>query len=293
MVKALGYGAGGGNVGAITAGDEDEVKRDENGMELMEEGVRGVEREVAGNTLAAGVLDATKFGSIKEANSTNSASYSLMKFVSGVLFAKDAAAAAGVGGVAKNGRERVACRLVVVLGENGVDGGMYVMKDVLRGCRRVVVISVHGWYPGVIRTVFGEPTGTSTKFANMTEQALQEFESEHGVQLEKVTKTPLEGDETIDREANAGRACCDFTKPRIPSAPAGPADGYGGGFLPSSIGLGAGGAAAPRKVQRLCGIHLGPLRYLSSSTLVGPYLQYFESTAARELFEFQNTESSV
>jgi len=23
----------------------------------------------------------------------------------------------------------------------------------------------------------------------------------------------------------------------------------------------------------LCGIHLGPLRYLSSSTLVGPYLQ--------------------
>lgn len=33
-----------------------------------------------------------------------------------------------------------------------------------------------------------------------------------------------------------------------------------------------------RKVQRvcclaLCGIHLGPLRYLGSSTLVGPYLQ--------------------
>ncbi len=33
-----------------------------------------------------------------------------------------------------------------------------------------------------------------------------------------------------------------------------------------------------RKVQRvcclaLCGIHLGPLRYLSSNTLVGPYLQ--------------------
>ena len=66
-----------------------------------------------------------------------------------------------------------------------------------------------------------------------------------------------------------------------------------------------------RKVQRvrcmgLCGIHLGPLRYLSSSTLVQPYIQvswpsvfdhgvmelksafkYFESVAARELFEFQ------
>lgn len=52
------------------------------------------------------------------------------------------------------------------------------------------------------------------------------------------------------------------------------------------------GLVVQRRAQRLCilslcGIHLGPLRYLSSSTLVGPYLQYFESMAARELFEFQ------
>jgi hypothetical protein len=40
-------------------------------------------------------------------------------------------------------------------------------------------------------------------------------------------------------------------------------------------------------ILALCGIHLGPLRYLRSSTVVGPYLQYFESVAARELFEFQ------
>ena len=37
----------------------------------------------------------------------------------------------------------------------------------------------------------------------------------------------------------------------------------------------------------LCGIHLGPLRYLNTSSLLQPYLQYFESDAARELFEFQ------
>jgi hypothetical protein len=57
----------------------------------------------------------------------------------------------------------------------------------------------------------------------------------------------------------------------------------------------------------LCGIHLGPLRYLSSSSLLQPYLQvsvsdslldvsargdtliyqYFESAAAKELFDFQ------
>lgn len=63
----------------------------------------------------------------------------------------------------------------------------------------------------------------------------------------------------------------------------------------------------------LCGIHLGPLRYLRTSSLLQPYIQvrsclndhvvyahraylsmqYFENAAARELFDFQNTESEV
>jgi hypothetical protein len=46
---------------------------------------------------------------------------------------------------------------------------------------------------------FIQPTGTSTKFVNMTERALQHFEDEHGVKLEKITKIPLEGDGTIDK----------------------------------------------------------------------------------------------
>ncbi|KDR77909.1 hypothetical protein GALMADRAFT_1293338 [Galerina marginata CBS 339.88] len=630
MVKTLGYGAGGGTAGAITAGGEDEVKRDENGMEVMdldldeeEEGVREVERELAGNAPAAGVLDATKPGSIKEVNSTSSASDSvdgtqaqsqsdsemktktktkpnpksksqpksrhggtaplltiaaelknnaklisrsnsgantpvnvppsptpsssagsrtatpvvrpgtpttannsstttstlttttsangsattattstitttttasdkptdkskrtasptpskksasspgappapvpnlvlptwqdtfhtaprnvlpprvetyaddqgvgggvasglggvvggkLMKFVSGVLFAKDADAGATAGGVGRlvKGKERAregslppGSRLgrearegsgtesVSVLLDrerqerfrefgkelpkawsvledaldaapssssgsdsrkfkpfgapalsrsnsmaSSVDGGMDGMKDVLRGCRRVVVIGVHGWFPGaMIRTVLGEPTGTSTKFANMTEQALQEFEREHGVQLEKITKIPLEGDGTIEKRVERLYANLQANEEWMADLHAADAilvathsqgsivsthlldrlmrDGHivtsqnqefrqhqqalpmgtGAESFPASIGLGA-GDAAPRKVQRvcllaLCGIHLGPLRYLSSSTLVGPYLQYFESTAARELFEFQNTESTV
>ena len=44
-----------------------------------------------------------------------------------------------------------------------------------------------------------QPTGTSTKFVNMTERALHLFEIEHGVKLEKITKIPLEGDGTIDK----------------------------------------------------------------------------------------------
>ena len=69
-------------------------------------------------------------------------------------------------------------------------------------------------------------------------------------------------------------------------------------------------AQPPQRVccLALCGIHLGPLRYLSSNSLLQPYFQvsvcdplavvlhmflittiqqYFESAAARELFEFQ------
>ena len=46
---------------------------------------------------------------------------------------------------------------------------------------------------------FLQPTGTSTKFVNMTERALKHFEDEHGVKLEKITKIPLEGDGTIDK----------------------------------------------------------------------------------------------
>lgn len=50
-----------------------------------------------------------------------------------------------------------------------------------------------------ITSNFIQPTGTSTKFVNMTERALQHFEDEHGVKLEKITKIPLEGDGTIDK----------------------------------------------------------------------------------------------
>ncbi|PPQ81637.1 LOW QUALITY PROTEIN: hypothetical protein CVT25_013609 [Psilocybe cyanescens] len=102
------------------------------------------------------------------------------------------------------------------------------MKDVLRGCKRVVVIGVHGWFPGaMIRTVLGEvrflsfflsfihstntqtnpllapqPTGTSAKFAHMSAQALRAFEAAHGVKFEKVTQIPLEGEGVIERRVD-------------------------------------------------------------------------------------------
>lgn len=43
----------------------------------------------------------------------------------------------------------------------------------------------------------------------------------------------------------------------------------------------------------MCGVHLGPLYSISTSTVIQPYLQWFENAAARELFEFQESTSAV
>lgn len=43
----------------------------------------------------------------------------------------------------------------------------------------------------------------------------------------------------------------------------------------------------------MCGVHLGPLYSISTSSVIQPYLQWFENAAARELFEFQDSESTV
>lgn len=197
-------------------------------------------------------------------------------------------------------------------------------QDVLRGCQRAVVIGVHGWFPGaVMRTVIGEPTGTSSKFVNMAVQALEEFQEKHDVKLSKITKIPLEGEGTISRRVDKlyqnlignnewmddlqnadviffathsqGSIVSTHILDRLIT------DGHvrttPRDLTANAIAV-ASGSNITRPPQRvcclaLCGIHLGPLRYLSTSSLVLPYIQYFESIAARELFEFQNTDNQI
>ncbi|KAF9219410.1 hypothetical protein BS17DRAFT_717670 [Gyrodon lividus] len=245
------------------------------------------------------------------------------QYVSGVLFARDEAATIKGKGKAKENiyspYDKALPRAWDVLEE-----GQNV--DVLRGCKRVVVIGVHGWFPGtVLRTLAGEPTGTSFKFVNRVVEALDQFQEKHKVKLDKITKIPLEGEGTINRrveklyqnlignkewmedlhDADAifvathsqGSVVSTHLLDRLI------ADRHirtalnVDASVPAS-GIASGSVSALRAPQRicclaLCGIHLGPLRYLSTSSLVQPYIQYFESTAARELFEFQNTESAI
>ncbi|KAF8121154.1 hypothetical protein EV363DRAFT_1569716 [Boletus edulis] len=198
--------------------------------------------------------------------------------------------------------------------------------DVLRGCKRVVIIGVHGWFPGaVLRTLAGEPTGTSSRLVSGIADAVDYFLEEHKVKLDKVTRIPLEGGGTISRrverlyqnlidnkewmedlhDADAifiathsqGSVVSAHIIDRLIADRHIRTPLNADASIPAS-GVASGSVAPVRSPQRicclaLCGIHLGPLRYLSTSSLVQPYIQYFESTAARELFEFQNTASVI
>ncbi|KAF8998037.1 hypothetical protein BDQ17DRAFT_1428716 [Cyathus striatus] len=130
------------------------------------------------------------------------------------------------------------------------------MGDILKGCRRVIVVGLHGWFPGaMMRTVLGEPTGTSGKFVNMMEQAIEEFATAHGSVVSTHLLNCLICDRHIRTVGN--------------SAVVGGAESF-----PSAAGFSILPAPKPQRLQ------------LSAAT-------YFESTAAREPFEFQNTNSDI
>nr|XP_019009541.1 uncharacterized protein I206_06190 [Kwoniella pini CBS 10737]OCF48322.1 hypothetical protein I206_06190 [Kwoniella pini CBS 10737] len=169
--------------------------------------------------------------------------------------------------------------------------------------KRVVVVGVHGWFPAkMLNSVIGEPTGTSTKFANMMGQAVQQFFHEKGVDDIRLTLMPLEGEGTIEsrvdrlykaylsnpawindlRRADAvffaahSQGCIVTTH-----------------LLSRMIAQGSDGGYQKVAMLAMCGVHLGPLYSISTSTVIQPYLQWFENAAARELFEFQDSTSAV
>ncbi|OBZ74632.1 hypothetical protein A0H81_05079 [Grifola frondosa] len=197
---------------------------------------------------------------------------------------------------------------------------------ILSGGCRVAVIGVAGWSPGAVtRTLAGGLPSSSSKFVDMTAQALEQFAEEHGFKFKKITKIPLEGDGTIYKKVsrvykhllsndewleNLHAADVIF----VPSHSQGAIvsthlvdrlirDGHI--LTARSVDILAqtaatitpGGVAATPSTQAqkvcflsLCGIHLGPLRYLKTSSLLQPYIQ---NAAAGELFDFQDTETQL
>ncbi|KAK4701744.1 hypothetical protein P7C70_g4482, partial [Phenoliferia sp. Uapishka_3] len=189
--------------------------------------------------------------------------------------------------------------------------------------RRVVTIGVHGWFPNsMVRSVFGEPTGTrfvlsvvkylpsqldlivrfcSVKFATMMHDAVQSYLEDHDSTSFNIQAIALEGegqvedrvdklfDQLIAREAwvEALRKAdvvflATHSQGSVVSAH----------LLARMIEKGL--AAGPRThLLAMCGIAQGPFVYLSQSYALSPYFNYIEAAPARELFEFQDPESVV
>ncbi|KAI0085511.1 hypothetical protein BDY19DRAFT_896356 [Irpex rosettiformis] len=196
---------------------------------------------------------------------------------------------------------------------------------------RVVVIGVAGWMPGAItRTLAGGLPSSSSKFVDLTCVALEKFEEDHGFKFEKITRIPLEGDGTIERKVAKNHAHLIGNEEWVNDLHAADVifvaahsqgtvvavhlidklikDGHimternaeiiaqaAAQVAPPGVTLPSASTTRTQKIccLALCGIHLGPLRYLKTSSLLQPYFQYFENAAARELFDFQDTESEV
>jgi hypothetical protein len=63
--------------------------------------------------------------------------------------------------------------------------------------KRALAIGVHGYFPApLIRSVLGQPTGTSIRFSNMAAEAIRKYTADHGYTCE-IGKIALEGEGRI------------------------------------------------------------------------------------------------
>ncbi|CAO1629298.1 unnamed protein product [Parajaminaea phylloscopi] len=179
-----------------------------------------------------------------------------------------------------------------------------------RGCdpkfRRIVAIGIHGWFAQSWASKWmGEPTGTSMKFATETRDAvLRHFKSVDGMELnpEAITMIPLSADGTVSARVDRSFAALLSHKEWVQHLKE--ADAVI--FACHSQGCIVGTTLLARLIEQklldprrtrtavlaMCGVHAGPFEHLRT-TVVSSYLNYFETAAAKELFEFQTSASLV
>ncbi|KAG8888786.1 hypothetical protein FRB98_006798 [Tulasnella sp. 332] len=179
-------------------------------------------------------------------------------------------------------------------------GMNYGRLGTLAGTKRIVVIGIHGWFPGpMIRSMLGEPTGTSARLASMMGFTLEEYVLKHDIPVEKVTMIHLEGEGTIARRvAKLYQDLLDHPQwvadvhqaDMIFIATHSQGSIVSTQLLASLIADGHIRTEHNReqviKTARTCGSKIPSHR-------TEPYINYFETAAAKELFEFQDTASEV
>ncbi|PWW79497.1 hypothetical protein C7212DRAFT_361972 [Tuber magnatum] len=153
--------------------------------------------------------------------------------------------------------------------------------------KKAVAIGVHGFFPmRLVRTVLGEPTGTSIRFANSAAAAIRRWAEKNGVEVE-IEKIALEGEGKVgDRVEMLWKLLANWMD-HVKSAD----------FVlmaAHSQGVVVGVQLLARLIEEGCvdkarvgftamaGINLGPFHHLPTTILTG---------SAKELFEFQRLES--
>ncbi|KAF9299233.1 hypothetical protein BGZ88_012200 [Linnemannia elongata] len=175
------------------------------------------------------------------------------------------------------------------------------------GIRKVAIIGVHGWFPvKLIRTVIGEPTGTSKKFCDEMHLALKDYLKVHNVELEPedCTLIPLEGEGKVLNRVEIlyqNLVKNEKWKTALHEADLVLVATHSQG-TPTSTMLVARlieegmlrVAAEDPKMQRvgilaMAGISHGPFPFLKGNLIV----RWFEAEAAQELFEFMDSETEI
>ncbi|ODQ65059.1 hypothetical protein NADFUDRAFT_11978, partial [Nadsonia fulvescens var. elongata DSM 6958] len=162
--------------------------------------------------------------------------------------------------------------------------------------KKAVVIGIHGFFPAkLVRSVLGEPTGTSTKFANEAADALTAWGKRNGITME-IEKIALDGEgKVFERTENLYELLfewieqiheCDFLffaahSQGTPVAVHILAKLIEEGHIFDNKKLG---------VLGMAGISLGPFYGLDQKLLMRAYSS-IESASLKELFQFQ-TQSS-
>ncbi|KAI1320174.1 hypothetical protein EDD11_001778 [Mortierella claussenii] len=175
------------------------------------------------------------------------------------------------------------------------------------GIKKVVIIGVHGWFPvKLIRTVIGEPTGTSRKFCDEMNSALLEYLKIHNVKLmeEDITLIPLEGEGKVMNRVDIlyeNLVKNEEWKNALHEADLVMVATHSQGTPTSTMLIARLIDEGMLRVQEddpkmqrvgilaMAGISHGPFPFLKGNLIV----RWFEAEAAQELFEFMDSETGI
>lgn len=171
----------------------------------------------------------------------------------------------------------------------------------LEKVKRVVTIGIHGWFTSsnMVKSVLGEQTGTSVKFATMMHDAVQSFLEDRELGAFNIQAIALEGqgevEYRIDKLYDQLVAKKEWLQAiRMADAVFFATHSQGAVVTTQLIArlLDQELLRGPQAhLLAMCGIAQGPFIYLYQSLALAPYFNWVESAPARELFDFQNPES--